>query len=260
MKVVCIKGKVLKLYDSIDEMPIVNFQKYNKYLLIDAGLGSDADDVDAHIVRIAKFIKAKNEKEALQELQNMRQNLHMINSNISPKYLAFAALIHSINGKELTDLSDDNLQSVLSSLKDTPHSFITRILALFKKKVQSELETYFPVAFSVSAKDKDLYDKLKARTLLVLGDIIDGTNSYESIADIDRLILAMCKPKLFYGPESIEVKHERDFNNACLLIAKELNYDTNNLTVLQFYNALELIKKQTEAKSKALNNNSHGRR
>ena len=260
MKVVCIKGKVLKLYDSIYEMPIVNFQKYNRYLLIDAGLGSDVDDIDAHIVKIAKLIKAKDENSALQELQNMRQCLHLINSNISPKYMAFAALIHSINGKVVTDLSDDNLRLILSSLNDTPRSFITRILAVFKKKVQTELETYFPIAFSASAKDKDLYDKLKARTLLILEDIINHSDSSTDIAKIDAIMMTMCKPKLFYGPESVEVKHERDFNNACLLIAKELNYNTDNLTVLQFYSALELIKKQTEAKSKALNNNSHGRR
>jgi len=49
-------------------MPIVNFQKYNKYLLIDSGIGSDADDIDAHITRVAKFIKAIMPK-SLQELQ-----------------------------------------------------------------------------------------------------------------------------------------------------------------------------------------------
>ena len=31
MKTVKINNHELKLYDSIDEMPIVNFQKYNKY-------------------------------------------------------------------------------------------------------------------------------------------------------------------------------------------------------------------------------------
>ena len=32
MKTVKINNHELKLYDSIDEMPIVNFQKYNKYI------------------------------------------------------------------------------------------------------------------------------------------------------------------------------------------------------------------------------------
>ena len=56
MKNLIVNKKVVRVYDSIDEMPIVNFQKYNKYLLIDSGIGSDADDIDAHITRVAKSI------------------------------------------------------------------------------------------------------------------------------------------------------------------------------------------------------------
>ena len=82
MKSIIFNNKIIKVYDSIDEMPIVNFQKYNKYLLIDSGIGSDADDIDAHIVKVAKFIKANDNKKALQELQNLRQNMHMVNSEI----------------------------------------------------------------------------------------------------------------------------------------------------------------------------------
>lgn len=134
MKNLLLNKKIIKVYDSIDEMPIVNFQKYNKYLLIDSGIGSDADDVDAHIVKIAKFIKASNTKKALQELQNMRQNMYMINSEISPKYLAFAALIHSVDGKEVTDLSDDGLKELLNEIKTTKHSTIINFLIWLKKK------------------------------------------------------------------------------------------------------------------------------
>ena len=101
MKNLIVNKKVVRVYDSIDEMPIVNFQKYNKYLLIDSGIGSDADDIDAHITRVAKFIKSNNAKKALQELQNMRQNMYMVNNEISPRYLAFAALIHSIDSEEV---------------------------------------------------------------------------------------------------------------------------------------------------------------
>lgn len=110
MKSLLINKKIVRVYDSIDEMPIINFQKYNKYLLIDSGIGSDADDIDAHIVKIAKYIKSNNNRKALQELQNMRQNIYMVNSEISPKYLAFAALIYSIDGKKVDDLSDDGLK------------------------------------------------------------------------------------------------------------------------------------------------------
>ena len=113
MKVVNFKNHKIKLYDSIDEMPIINFQKYNKYVLIDSELGSDIDSVDEHIVNIAKYIKSDNKKQAMQELQNLRQNMHMIVNEISPKYLAFATLIHSIDDEEQKDLSDSNLKEII---------------------------------------------------------------------------------------------------------------------------------------------------
>ena len=128
MKNLLINNKIIRVYDSIDEMPIINFQKYNKYLLIDSGIGSDADDIDAHIIKIAKFIKVNDNKKALQELQNMRQNMYMVNNEISPKYLAFAALIHSIDGKEVNDLSDDGLKKLLKDLKSIKHSKVIDFL------------------------------------------------------------------------------------------------------------------------------------
>lgn len=136
MKRLHINNKTILVYDSIDEMPIVNFQKYNKFLLIDSGIGSDVDDIDAHIVKVAKYIKANDEKKALAELQNMRQSIYMVNSEISPKYLAFAALIHSIDGKEVTDLSDDGLKTLLQDIREIKHSAITDFLARLKKKLR----------------------------------------------------------------------------------------------------------------------------
>lgn len=251
MKSLLINKKIVRVYDSIDEMPIVNFQKYNKYLLIDSGIGSDADDIDAHIVKIAKFIKANNNKKALQELQNMRQNMYMVNSEISPKYLAFAALIHSIDGKEVNDLSDDGLKKLLQGLKDIKHSKVIDFLLRLKKKVTSELETYFPGDF-VNPKEKEAYDKLKNRTLLILDSIINDTDNTEQIELIDTMMLNMHTPKVFIGSESVEVKYDKQFESTCLLIAQKTNMDARKMTVLQFYNAIDNLKAQAEAEAKSL--------
>lgn len=251
MKSLLINKKIVRVYDSIDEMPIVNFQKYNKYLLIDSGIGSDADDIDAHIVKIAKFIKANNNKKALQELQNMRQNMYMVNNEISPKYLAFAALIHSIDGKEVNDLSDDGLKKLLQDLKDIKHSKVIDFLLWLKKKVTSELETYFPGDF-VNPKEKEAYDKLKNRTLLVLDSIINDTDNTEQIELIDIMMLNMRTPKVFIGSESVEIKYDKQFESTCLLIAQKTNMDARKMTVLQFYNAIDNIKAQAEAEAKSL--------
>lgn len=254
MKTLIINKKTVKVYDSIDEMPIVNFQKYNKYLLIDSGIGSDADDIDAHIIKIAKYIKAKDDKKALQELQNMRQNIYMVNSEISPKYLAFASLIHSIDGSEISDLSDDGLKKILESIKEIKHSAVIDFLMWLKKKVTSELEIYFPGDFT-SPKEKEAYDKLKSRTLLVLDAIINDSDNTEKIETIDDALSSMYTPKSFIGSESIEVKYDKQFESTCLLIAQKTNTDAKRMTVLQFYNAIENIKQQVEAETKSLKRN-----
>lgn len=134
MKTLAINSKIIKVYDSIDEMPIINFQKYNKYLLIDSSIGSDANSIDEHIAKIARFIKSGDKSKALVELQNMRQSLYMINSQISPRYLAFAALIYSVDGRVITDISDDGLKRVLDSIKEVRHSVILEFLLGLKKK------------------------------------------------------------------------------------------------------------------------------
>lgn len=251
MKNLTVNKKTVRVYDSIDEMPIINFQKYNKYLLIDSGIGSDVDDIDAHIARIAKFIKSNNAKKALQELQNMRQNMYMVNSEISPKYLAFAALIHSIDGEEVNDLSDDGLKNVLAKLKEIKHSKIIDFLVWLKKKVTTELEIYFPGDF-VSPKEKDAYDKLKQRTLFVLDSMINGTDNSEQIETIDIVMLNMHPPKSYIGSESVEIKYDKQFESTCLLIAQKTSMDAKKMTVLQFYNAVDNIKQQLEAESKSV--------
>lgn len=256
MKSLLINNKVVKVYDSIDEMPIINFQKYNKYLLIDSGIGSDSDDIDAHIVKIAKYIKANDNKKALQELQNMRQNIYMVNSEISPKYLAFAALIHSVDGKEVNDLSDSGLKKLLQGLKEVKHSKVIDFLLWLKKKVTSELEIYFPGDF-VNPKEKEAYDKLRARTLLVLDSVINDTDNSEQIEAIDIMMLNMHTPKIYIGSESVEVKYDKQFESTCLLIAQKTNMDARKMTVLQFYNAIDNIKAQAEAEAKNLKHNKY---
>lgn len=251
MKSLLINKKIVRVYDSIDEMPIINFQKYNKYLLIDSGIGSDADDIDAHIVKIAKYIKSNNNRKALQELQNMRQNIYMVNSEISPKYLAFAALIHSIDGEEVNDLSDDGLKNILARLKEIKHSKIIDFLTWLKKKVTTELEMYFPGDF-VNPKEKDAYDKLKQRTLLVLDSMINDTDNSEQIETIDMIMLNMHSPKSYIGSESVEIKYDKQFESTCLLIAQKTSMDAKKMTVLQFYNAVDNIKQQLEAESKSV--------
>ena len=249
MKTVTINDMEIKLYDSIDEMPIVNFQKYNKCILIDSGLGSDIDSIDERIVNLAKLIR-KDINKASQELQNLRQTMHIIVSEISPKYMAFAALIHSIDGERLTDLSDDNLRRILEKLHEVKHSAIIDFLMWVKKKLATELETYFPSEFD-NAKEKEAYDKLKQRTILRLQGIAYNQDNSEKVNEIDEYLFGLYKPKVFTGKDSVEIKYDKQFESACMLISQKTGMKAKNMTVLEFYNTIDNISKQAEAEAKA---------
>jgi hypothetical protein len=125
-----------------------------------------------------------------------------------------------------------------------------------KKKVTSELEIYFPGDF-VNPKEKEAYDKLKARTLLVLDSVINDTDNSKQIEAIDIMMLNMHTPKTYIGSESVEVKYDKQFESTCLLIAQKTNMDARKMTVLQFYNAIDNIKAQAEAEAKSLKRNKH---
>ena len=123
MKTLFINNHEIKVYDSIDELPIINFQKYNKYVLIDSGLGSDIDSVNSHIANLVALLNS-DLKKAQQQLQNLQQSLYLLVSEISPKNLAFAALIYSFDGEIISDMSDENLKHILSLINTQKQSNI----------------------------------------------------------------------------------------------------------------------------------------
>ena len=130
-----INSKEVRLYDSIDELPITRFHKYNKCLLIDSGIGSDLSDIDAHIERLYRYI-SHDSKLAVQELQNLRQSLYMVSQEISAKFLSFAVLVESIDGVKRDDLSDEGMKNTLELLKEMPNGMISEIVEALKKKIR----------------------------------------------------------------------------------------------------------------------------
>ena len=139
MKAVRLNGHKVELYNSIEELPIVRFHKYNKCLLVDAGVGSDLTAFDSHIERVVRYIRADKREEAAKEMENLRQNIYLIIQGMSPKHLAFACLVARIDGKPVTDLSDEGLQNVLEQLGGTQLKDITAHAEAVKKKIDDEL-------------------------------------------------------------------------------------------------------------------------
>jgi hypothetical protein len=178
------KHKVM-LYNSIDELPIVRFHKYNKCLLVDAGLGSDLSAVDGHIERAVRFINGGHKQEAATEMENIRQTIYLIIQGMNPRHLAFAALVKEIDGKACDDISDEGLQRTLELLGDVPVKEMTAENEAVKKKIDEELTLYFPDVFD-SATEKEYHDLMKRRTQAMLDAVIEGETA-ERTAEIERL-------------------------------------------------------------------------
>lgn len=252
MKECIINKHNVVLYDSIDELPMLRFHKYNKMLLVDAGVGSDLADFDKHIEKAIRYAHSKTPQLAAVELENMRQNVYFIQSEISPRYLAFAVLVKSIDGNPCNDLSDDGLQKIVDLFADVPNAELTAHLEAVKKKIDEELRLYFTRLFD-DATLKEYYDKLKQRTIVVLRTIIDGRATEADAKEIDDItaeLITYFNPQTFTGSESVEIRHDRQFENMCLILSQNLHVDPKKFTVLEYYNAFEYIKEQAKKANK----------
>ena len=94
--------------------------------------------------------------------------------------------------------------SLKEKLQKAKHSMIVSILLRVKKKLATELEMYFPNSFN-DVKDKEVYDKIKQRTILQLESIAKGIDNADKIEEIDAFLFSLHKPKSFNGKTSIEI-------------------------------------------------------
>lgn len=261
MKTVKIGKHDVQLYDSIEEMPIVRFHKYQKFLLVDSGIGSTIEDFDKHIEKARRFLMLKDTANAQRELENMRQNVYMIQSELSPRHLAFACLVFAIDGTQCVDISDDALQKILATFADTPTGDLTDQLDSVKKKIDGELTLFFPM-LNEQSDIKDYYEKIRRRTLLILNNIACGVPVPDGTDDVEKLtteLITYTHPQNFNGSESAEIQFDRQFENLCLSLSSVLNVQPKKYTVLEFYNAFEFLKQKAKNGNKAINKARTGR-
>ena len=243
----------VEFYDTIEELPIVRFHKYQKLLLVDAGIGSDIAAFDQRIEKTRRFLMAGKPEQAQQELENMRQCVFLIQSGVNPKHRAFAALVTKIDGQDCTDIGDDALAAITEKLNDVPESELTDQLEAVKKKIDGELTLYFPALFNDSDV-KEYYDLLRKRTLEILNGIMAGVDDPAGAEIVDKLTTALItysNPKMFTGSDGVEIQFERQFENLCLVLSEQLHVEPKKYSVLEFYNAFDFVKERAKQAERA---------
>lgn len=113
-----LKKHVIRLYDSIENLPINLFSKVQKYQLMEQGIGSTIADFDRHFEMIIEFLKHDKKDKAIKELGNVRHLFWHSLNEVNPAHLGFCCFVHSIDGKEITDYSENSLIKLKEKLSD----------------------------------------------------------------------------------------------------------------------------------------------
>lgn len=252
MRDIRVNGHRIRMYDDIETLPVVRFHKYNKMLLLDAGIGSDLSDFAAHVQR-AKHFARKGDDNALTELDNLLQNVMLIQQELSPRHLAFAVLVAEVDGVACGDLSDEGLRRTLERVQEISNAELTAELQSAKKKIDGELTAYFPEMFD-SPEAKEYGDNVARRAELILQEITGGVDNSGKIAAITGRMMDASRPKRFGADGNAEVAHDKSFGSMCLLMSQELHADAKKMTVLEFYTANEYLERLSKERKKILNN------
>ena len=131
----------IEVFDSIQNLPILRFQKFNKYQMIDNEIGSDFGDYDKRTEKTLAFLQKGMVKEAIQELNNRRQTVFNAYNEYTARGKCFAVLVKRIDDKHYTDYAPDDLDRILEHLNKIGFDVETMVTALVavKKKIETEL-------------------------------------------------------------------------------------------------------------------------
>jgi hypothetical protein len=239
----------VELYEGIDSLPIARYQKFNRLMLVDSGVGSTIEELDTHLKRATLYCKT-NPDHTYTELLNLRQSFNMATNGIHPGMIAFGAFVKSLDGKEYpVHITDEQLKEIHTILSDVTVSELSEANEAVKKKIEGEMSMYFP-SMGDSPQIKEYYDlKLQLLTAM-LDQTANGTDRGDEIQSLTDQLTVYYPPRCFQGEKSVEIQSDKEFTEMCLLITKEMHINAKDMTVFDFYSAFEMIKRQSKKAKK----------
>lgn len=156
MNTCSVGGHKVELYSSIDEMPMANYHKFNKYLMFESGLAPNANGVIGHLSRMGELLSAEEYDKLRLEIQNTYQAVSFIMEEMSPVSMAFACMVHKIDGELVTDLSDEAMKLLSYRLNRERAKVLRSKVEELKKKLTLNSKPTFLSRFREVRKRKQL--------------------------------------------------------------------------------------------------------
>lgn len=118
MKIININNNIIELYSDIKDLPIKKYRSFQKYILIDIGIGTTIDDISKHFEKLHFFLSSNKNDHAIKEAENLHFAFYEMLNEIDYKCYSFCCLIHSINGNRVENLSEEYLDKIIEDLND----------------------------------------------------------------------------------------------------------------------------------------------
>jgi hypothetical protein len=220
------------LHDDIDQLSIDQFNKINKYWMLHDNLGSSFSDIDNnHIAKILMI--ADNKDKIVKEVENLRLLIHDIINEINPSIMAFACLVHSIDGKEITDYSDEGIKNILKRLNDSGLKIgdLKKKMKEVREKIYGDLEMYFPDIFH-NVLSTAFWSKMKEKAIKQCDAILTGVDV--DLTAADRYFSSLFIPRSFSEGKE-ELRYDKSFEKNCIMLTSLSNQPVKKMSTKEYF-------------------------
>lgn len=243
------KNHEIEIYDSIQNLPVLRFQKFNKYQMIASEIGNDFTDYDKRTEKALAFLHKNMVQEAIQELNNRRQTVFNAYNEFTPIGKSFAVLIKRIDKTVYDMYAPDDLDAIIKHLNDIGFDYETSMNKLreVKKKIETELVVYYPQFFPKNGNKNQT--ALRVQRINALFDsVIEDKDNAEQVFNIEKEILEDDKPNIWnvWQDNNMERVLEVDFQKFAISVTKMSGQNINDITTFTFYATVEQLKEENK--------------
>lgn len=119
MHVLNLPGGVVTLFESSSKLPESRRVECDYYTLINSAVGSTMADVDRHFQPLVMLVDGDDPQALLDGLNNLRYLFYnLLYKQLSPRSLALACLVDTVDGKKWDDYSPEGLELLVRGLSD----------------------------------------------------------------------------------------------------------------------------------------------
>lgn len=128
----------INLYDpDLHKIPEYNWQKFQRCLILDAGIGSDLNAILNRADTISLCVANERKEDLDNELTNLKLSLYSAVEGINYESMAFACMVEDIAGMKHSIATDTDINTLSKLIAETSitHGELSDYIELVKKKL-----------------------------------------------------------------------------------------------------------------------------